>query len=71
MSEINDNEYWPEGISPINFKIFDISQRKDPRLMDKYKNEMYKTNYFCEESKINLSLITCEDKIVILSIVKS
>ena len=55
----------------MNLKLIDKYQRKDPRLMAKYENCIYKTSSFCGGSNIHLNLITCEDKIVIMSILKT
>ena len=41
VSQINDTEELPEVIFPINLKIIDQYQRKDPILMDKYEIGTY------------------------------
>ena len=48
----------------------DHYQRKDISLLDKYGMGTYNKGYFCGGSNIHLNLITCEDKIVILSIIQ-
>ena len=63
MSEICDIDKLPESIFPINFKIIDRYQWKDPSLMAQLKTGKYKRSYFCAESNNNFNLITCEDKI--------
>ena len=71
MSEINDTEEAPEGIFPINLKLIDQYQRKDPILLDKCKMGTYHKGSFRGGSNIHINLIMCEDKIVILSILQS
>ena len=66
MSEINYIEEWPEVIFPITLKIIDQYQRKYSSLRDKYAMGTYQKDYFCGVINININLITCEDKIVIL-----
>ena len=56
MSEIIDSKGLTEGGFTINFKLINQYHQKDPRLQTKE-----------EMSHINLNLITCYDKIVILS----
>ena len=46
LSEINNIEELSEGIFPINLKLINKYQQKDPSLMDKYKKQMYKTGSF-------------------------
>ena len=46
-------------------------QQKDTCLKAKYKEGTYKKCYFCGGSNIYLNIITCEDKIVIVSIPQS
>ena len=69
MSEINDIIELLEGI--FSLKINDQYQWIDPSLMAKYKNHTYKTVYSRGGSNVNFNLITCEDKICIVSILKS
>ena len=71
MSEINDAKEVPEGIFPINLKKIDQYQQKDPKLLAKYKEGTFQKGYFCGVININLNLITCEDNIVIPSIIQS
>ena len=71
MSEINDNEELPDGIFPINLKCIDQYQRKDPSLLDKYDMGTYHKGYFREGNNIYLKFKTCEDNIVIPSILQS
>ena len=66
MSEIYDIEEITEGTFPINFKLIEKYQRTEPILMNKYKYGMYHTGSYSGGSNIDLSLITCEYKIVIL-----
>ena len=40
-------------------------QRKDPGLLDKYKDGTHQKGYFCGVSSIGLKLRTFKDKIVI------
>ena len=71
MSEINDTKELHEGGFPINLKLIDQYQRKEPGLMAKYNMGMYQTGYFRGGSNINPSLITCEDNNDIPSIIQS
>ena len=71
MSEINDIEEVPEGNFPINFKLIKKYQQKNPSILAKYKEGTYQKGIFGGGSNININLITCEDDIVILSIIKS
>ena len=50
MSEINNTEELYEGKFPINFKIIDQYQWKDPSLYAKLKTGKYKSYFFVEES---------------------
>ena len=61
----------PEGTFPINLKIIDQYQQKDPILKAKYNVGTYQKRFFCGGSNIYLNLITCNDNIVILSILQS
>ena len=62
MSEINNTKELPEVIFPINLKLIDQYQQKDPTLKAKYKMATYKNVYFRGGSNVNINLITCEDK---------
>ena len=66
MSEINDIEELPEGTFPINLKLTQIYQRQEHSIISKYKTGTYQQGYFRRGSNIDLKLITCNDKIVIL-----
>ena len=46
MSEINDIEELPEGISPINLKLIKKYQRSEPSMRDKNKYNTYHKGYF-------------------------
>ena len=61
MSEINDTEEVLEGIFPINLKLIDQYQRKDPILLAKYKDGTYQKGSFCRGSNIYINLIMCEN----------
>ena len=41
VSEINDTEELSEGNFPINLKIIQKYQRREPRIIAKYKNGTY------------------------------
>ena len=71
VSEINDTEEITEATFPINLKLTAKDQRTEPRLIAKYKGGMHQKGYFHGGSNIDLNLITCEDKIVIPSILKN
>ena len=71
MSEIIDNKGLPEGDSTINFKLINQYQQKYTRLKTKYDISTYHTYSFHGGSNININLITCYDKIVIMSRFKS
>ena len=43
----------------------------EPIIRDKFKDGTYHKGSFCGGSNIDLSLITCKDKIVIMSILQS
>ena len=58
-------------VFPISLKLTNQYQQKHPILMDKYKRGKYKTGSFCGGSYIYLNPMTCEDKIIILLIMKS
>ena len=64
MSEINDIEEIPEDVFPIHLTLIDHYEQKQPILMAKYNECIYKTGYICEVSNINLILIVCRDNIV-------
>ena len=70
FSEINDTEELPEVIFLIILKLIDQYQLKNPILLAEYTMVMYQNVSFCGGSNIYLNLITCEDKIVILSILQ-
>ena len=65
MSEINDMEELPEGTFPMNLKFIGKYQRQEPSILAKYKNGKYQKGSFRGGSNIDISLITCKDKIVI------
>ena len=67
MSEINDTSELPEGILPINLNTINQYQRKYPSLKAKYNIGTYNTASVWGGSNIYINLITCEDKVVILS----
>ena len=71
MLEINDIKEIPECSFPINLKLIQKYQRIEPSLMDTYKDGTYHNCSFRRGSNDNFSLITCNDKIVILSILQS
>ena len=71
MSKINDTKELPEDIFPINFKIIDQYQWKDPSLKDKYEMGKYQKGSFRRVGNINISLITCDDEIFIPSILQN
>ena len=71
MSEINYTKNITEGTFPINFKLIEKHQQKDPILVEKYKEGAYQKVSFRGGININLNLIICEDKIVIPSILQS
>ena len=71
MPEINDNEEIPEGNFPINLKLIKEYQRKEPSLMDKYKDGTHHKGYFGSGIIIDINLIMCEDRIFISSILQS
>ena len=61
----------PEGTFPINLKLIQKHQRSEPSIPDKYKDGTYHNGSFRGGTNIDPKLITCKDKIVILSILKS
>ena len=71
VSEINDTKEIPEGNFPINLKLIQKYQREEPSIKDKYKYFTYHKGSCFGGSNINLNLITCKDKIVIMSKLKS
>ena len=71
MSEINDIEELPEGNFPINLKLIAKYQRQEPSIREKYKNGKYHKGYFRGVINIDINLIMCKDKIVILSKLQS
>ena len=70
MSETNDKRELTEGIFPNNVKIANQYQWRDPRLKSEYEIGTYQTGSFCGGSNKNLTLITCEDKIIIMLILQ-
>ena len=70
MSEINDIEEIPEFTFTIYIKLIQEHQREEPSITDKYKYGTYHTVSFRGGSNIDLKIITCKDKIVILSIIQ-
>ena len=71
MSGINDIEEIPEGNFPINLKFIKKYQRAEPSTKAKYKDDAYQQDYFRGGINIDIKLITCKDKIVILSRLQS
>ena len=71
MSEINDIKEMPEGNFPINLKLITKYQRTEPSLMAKYEDGTHHKGFFGGGINIDLSLITCKDKIVIPSKLQS
>ena len=67
MSEIKFIKEISEVDFPINLNFIQIYQWEEPSLMAKYKDGTYHKSPFCGRINNNLSLITCEDKIVITS----
>ena len=55
----------------MNLKIDPKYQQSEPSIILKYKNGTYHNGYFRGGSNIDLKLITCEDKIVIMSNLQS
>ena len=66
VSETNDTKELPEGTFPINFKLTQKYQQTEPSIKFEYKDGTYYKGYFCGGSNIDLNLITCKEKIVIL-----
>ena len=71
VSEIINNKGWSKGDFTINLKLINQYKQKDPRLKTNDKMGTYKKEYFRGGSNINHNLITCYDKIVIMSRFKS
>ena len=71
MSEINYIEEIPEGDFPINLKLIQKYQRLELSIIAKYKYGMYHKDSFCGGINSDINLITCKDKIVILSKLQS
>ena len=67
MSGINDIKEIPEGAFPIDIKLTKKYQRVEPSIIAKYKDGKYHKGYFRGLSNTDLKLITCKDKIFILS----
>ena len=70
VSEINDIKELTDGIFSINIKLINHYQRKDPCLKSVYDIVTYHNSYFRCVSNIYINLITCEDNIVITSIIQ-
>ena len=51
----------------FNLKLIKTYQRLEPSITAKYKDDTYQKGSFCGGSKFYLKLVTCKDKIVILS----
>ena len=66
ISEINDTKELSKGIVTVNLKIINQDQRKDSRIMAKYKTSKYKSGYLNDGIIRHFILIKCEDRIVIL-----
>ena len=71
MLEINDIKEIPEVTFPINLTLIQKHQWEEPSITAKYKDSIYHKVYFCGVINIDLKLITCKDKIVIMSILQS
>ena len=71
MLEINDIVELPEGFFSLKKIKNNQHQKKDPSLLAKYKNRTYKTSSSREGSNMDFNLITCEDKICIMSTLQS
>ena len=71
MSEINNIEELPEGKFSITLKLIQKYQRLEPSIIAKYKTGTYQEGFFRGGINIDLSLITCKDNVVILSILQS
>ena len=71
MSEINYIEEIPEGDFPINLKLIQKYQRLELSIIAKYKYGLYHKDSFCGGINSDINLITCKDKIVILSKLQS
>ena len=71
MLEINDIEELPEGIFLVNLNLIKKYQRTEPIIIDKCKYGTYHKGYFHGGINIDLSLITCNNKIVIPSKIQS
>ena len=71
MSEINDTKELPKGKFSLKLKTDQTISTENPSLLAKNKMGTYHKGYFYGGSNINLNLITCEDKIVIPSILQS
>ena len=71
VSEIDNIKEIPDGNFPINLTLIQRHQRVEPSLMAKYKDGTYHKSPFRGIISNNLSLITCEDNIVIPSKLQS
>ena len=60
LSEINYTQDLPEDIFPINLKLIDQYQRKDPILLDIYTTGNYQDVYFLGGINKYLNLRMCE-----------
>ena len=66
LPEINGTEEIPEGNFTNSLNLTKQYQRKYPSLIVKYKEGTYQNDYFSGGNNIDLNIITCEDKIVII-----
>ena len=71
MPEINDTKEIPEGFFPIILKSIKKYQRLEPSITAKNKDGKYQQFSFRGVSNIYIQLITCKEKIVILSKLQS
>ena len=67
---MNEIKEIPEGGFPINLQLIAQYQQTEPSLMAKYKDGTYHKSYFLGGSNVDLTVITCEDKLVIPSILQ-
>ena len=67
MSEINDIEELHKGTFPISLKLIQKYQQAEPSIKAKYEYGTYYKVSFRGVSNIDLKLITCNDKIFIIS----
>ena len=71
VSEINDTKEIPECTFPITLNLIQKYQCLEPSIIAKYKYGTYHKCYFCGGSNTDIKRITCNDKIVIPSKLKS